>query len=119
MDKEKDLKEKKEKMQALIKKKNLKIKRNLDLKNQVLKIIKKNLIKINLKNQALKTKRKKLVLQIIQNTLIKNLRVIYQKTQIKKNLKLKEKKNLRIEKDLGIFHLKDLKKKDKIFNLNY
>ena len=65
-------KEKKDLTQVLVKKTNLRIKRGLTLKNQVLKIRKNFIKKINLKNLVLKIKRKNLVLQIIQIILIKN-----------------------------------------------
>ena len=44
----------------------------------------------------------------------------YQLTQIKRILNLKEKKNLKIEKDLKTFHLKNLKRiNSKEQNLSY
>ena len=88
----------------------MRIRRGLILKNRVIKIKKNFTKKVNLKNLVLKIKRKNLVLQIILIILIKNLKIIQKWIQIKKILNLKEKRNLKIEKDQKTFHIKNLKK---------
>ena len=64
------------------------------------------------KNLILKIQKNILEIQIIQNILERN-QVVMQ-ILLKENLLLKIRKNIRIEKDLKTFHLKDLEKINKI-----
>ena len=109
-------KEKKDVMPHLIKKENSEIRKSflkkMTLENQATKIRKSFLKKMTLEKQASKTRKKNLVIQITLNTLTESQMSLL-KIQ-KKILLLNLRKNLKIEKDLKIFHSKSLKTKDKI-----
>ena len=112
MDKEKILKTKKDPKLNLIKKENLETKKNSLKKMTQIKLIleiKKYFLKITtLGNLTLKEKRSQLVIRTILSILIKNLQMTHPQIQTKKKLDLIKRKNLRIEKDQTIFHLKNL-----------
>ena len=79
------------------------------LENQVLMIRKNSLKKMSPINLNLKIRKSHLVIRIIQNILIKHQMSLL-KTLLKVTLLLRIKKNLKTEKGLKIFHLKNLKK---------
>jgi len=112
VDKEKVSKTKKDLRLNLIKKEDLEIRKNSLKKTTQIKLIleikKGSLKKTILENLTLKEKKSPVVIRTIQNILIKNLQMTHPQTQTKKNLDLIKRKNLRIEKDQTIFHLKNL-----------
>ena len=65
------------------------------------------------KNLILKIQKNLLDIQIIQNILARN-QLMAKQILLKENLLLKVRKNIRIERDLKTFHLKDLEKINKI-----